>query len=200
VYVAAFDEAQRLVLTDATPQYVLQHLAAFGGRADPHPDWNALANLPADDELARFTAWLAQLLASEPLTEDIATLWFGLFNPTLDDGTVTLTLYLGGSRNPASAPDVTMDYFPEGRYYPSSVLGDIYRLAYQHDDGPGNLAEYALGLGYAGSLVAHALRTLDPTLFAPGNETRTVVVGFDSGDYVDIGTVTAEGFVPTQLA
>ena len=75
----------------------------------------------------------------------------------------------------------------------SSVLDGIYRIAYGDPDSLGNVAEYTLGLGYAAFAVPEIIVGLDA-----GASPIGVATGFDSGDGLVLGNLTAKTFVPLR--
>jgi hypothetical protein len=86
-----------------------------------------------------------------------------------------------------------------GRITRSQVLHAIYQVAYYglEDDGwvpgLGNDAEHALCLAYAALAVRWLAATLPADLLLSGARRRIIRVGFDSGDFLTIGTLSQDG-------
>ena len=199
-YVASYDAVEAQLVMNTPPSRILHELSAFGQENEPHEDWQKMSGIPINAEPDAFTEWLQQLLTREHPTAEVVVLWFGLFNPVDDAGRVSMGLYVAGSNSEDPYESGVEDYWVEGRYFTSQVLDTIYQAAYESENGLGNNAEYMLGLGYASSLVKYASQRLGVLLAIGGAESRKIVVGFDNGDSIDIGSVTSEGFQPVKTA
>jgi hypothetical protein len=158
-------------------------------RVNPSHVWKELRNLEYESDYRKLTKWLEGLLATEPPPKEINGMWFGLFNPYLDDGKPTSCLYLAGSErfdSKGDDPDWACgpEYFPEGRYSHSSVLTTIYRTVSEQEGGVGSQGEYTLCLGYACLVVGEWCRGPMRKKLLGTAASRGVSVGFDSGDAV----------------
>lgn len=137
-------------------------------------------------------------------------LWFGLFNPCPDGRTPVADMYVSGSERFDPDPHdnswaVGPDWCPEARYANSAVLAGIYRIAYRQGAGAaerkgglGNVAEYPLCLGYGAFAVREVLRQVEPSLVLGRSDSLGVAVGFDSGDFVQLGELTCSGLKPIE--
>ena len=164
----------------------------------PHDDWTTLRELPYDaiDELRD---WIATPFILDPPKTALAGLWFGLFNPEYD-GKGAADIYVCGSHRFFADPNdnswaVGPDWWPEHRYAHSSLLRDLYQIAYRRG-GLGNDAEYPLCLGYGGFVIRDLLRGIRPETMLAESISLGVAVGFDSGDFVLVGTLTRRGLQP----
>jgi hypothetical protein len=173
----------------------------------PHPDWAKLRALDFAD-LSGLLEWIHEPFREEPPALPLKGLWFGLVNPCPDGRTPVADIYVCGSErfNPdprdnswAFAPD----WRPAARYANSSVLADIYRIAYrpgsrttQQNGCLGNDAEYPLVLGYGAFAVRKLLEDVERPLLLGRSESLGVAVGFDSGDFVLLGELTNGGLKP----
>ena len=100
------------------------------------------------------------------------------------------------------------EWWPDGRYARSSVLADIYRIAYPSSAAPRsrpsdhrrlqNDAEFPLCLGYAALAVHALLGQIDPATILRASRSLGIAVGFDSGDFILLGQLTAEGLSPVE--
>ena len=139
-------------------------------------------------------------MQTTPPPVSVTGLWFGLSNPIIDQR-VTADLHVIGA--PYSAEDVGWifrDRWGESTpYAESAALDAIYQLAYGHEAGLGNDAEYPLCLAYANLAIRHLARTLGPELLRDA-EQRVLNVGFNSGDFLCIGAIRREGLVFRRTA
>lgn len=163
----------------------------------PHDDWATLRGLPYDEETGHLVAWLRDLWAQQPPSAAIRGLWFGLFNPLIDEDHASADVRLTGS--PSFDGDgqgfewaMEIDYDPAGGEARSSILASIYAIAYADESSLGNTAEYSLVFGYTAFAIAHILRSFDVPAALDG---AGVAVGFDSGDGIVLGRLTPTGLV-----
>ena len=149
---------------------------------------------------------------ASPPRRPLSGLWFGLYNPILSGETVA-DLYVAGSERfyPVVGDNgwaVGPEWWPEGRYARSPVLADVYRVAYPSSAAAGsesgdqrwlqNDAEYPLCLGYAAFAAQALLGQIEPATILRASRSLGVAVGFDSGDFILIGQLTAEGLSPVE--
>ena len=151
--------------------------------------------------------WIQTPFREEPSKARLKGLWFGLFNPC-PDGTPVADIYVCGSKR--FEPDfndnswaVGPDWWPQARYASSSILADVYRIAYQVGGSDakrknclGNDAEYPLCLGFGTFAVRHLLACVEPTLILGKSKSIGIAVGFDSGDFVLLGEFSRHGLNP----
>lgn len=178
-------------------------------KAHPHSDWQVLRSLPFGD-LSPLLNWLRLPFQEEPATSLLRGLWFGLFNPCRDDGSPTADIYVCGSDRFDPDPEdnnwaVGPDWWPESRYALSTVLDDVYRIAYRQNRPAaeqngclGNDAEYPMCLGYGCFAVRETLTLVEPSLILGKSDALGIAVGFDSGDFVLLGEFTKDGLSPTE--
>lgn len=198
----AFDEVVRIATTAENVNTGMTALLDYSETTYPSPIWAALRSVDYRQDAAGVTAWLRQVLESEPPSADIKAYWFGIYNPVVDDEE-SRGLYVTGSTSPYSAEDADWacwqddSYIPENRYAPSPALHKIFQ-AISQDDNLIPFAEFTLILGYSALAVTEAIRSALPALFfgqsTTSTGTRQVGLGFDDGDYLFLGTITASGF------
>ena len=143
---------------------------------------SALRSFPLAPEFLDFRAQLDRLIEVAPVPHEVDTLYFGLFDaidPTDPDRVATGFYVSGASGYVTGDPDTLVDpvYFPEDRFLASALLEAVRGLSYADAD-HAEFYEYALTLGAAGLLVRHSVLGL-PARWK-------VVVGFDSGDVLDL--------------
>ena len=177
--------------------------------ARPHPDWAMLRALPYDD-LSGLREWIQRPFRVEPPDVRLKGLWFGLFNPCPDGRTAVADIYVCGSKRFDPDPldnswAVRPAWWPDTRYADSELLADLYRMAHreggdrkQRAAALGNDAEYPLCLGYGALAVRALLEQTDPALVLGRSESLGVAVGFDSGDFVLLGQMSASGLMPPK--
>ena len=165
----------------------------------PHKDWQRLAALPYHETEA-LHEWIERPFDYDPPDATTAGLWFGIFNPVSKDGRPVADMYLAGSnRFEASQEDNTWavdpDWWPRDRRAESTILADIFRIAYADKDGLRNDAEYPLCLAYA-CFAAKELVSLNAEMIAACSDQQMgVATGFDSGDFILLGELTRQGLV-----
>lgn len=189
---------------------IAESMTALIDRCDaecPHPDWAAFRELPFGD-VSPLLDWVQTPFRDEPPEAPLKGLWFGLFNPCPDGRTPVADIYVCGSERFEPDPDdnswaVGPDWWPEFRYARSGVLAQIYRIAYrqgqttaEREECLENNAEYPLCLGYGAFAVRELLAQVEPSLLLGPSESIGVAVGFDSGDFVLLGTLTSDGLTP----
>lgn len=151
----------------------------------PHPDWDRLRGIDFEADAAALRGWLAAAWREGVLHQGHQGLWFGIFNPVVDNEPVT-DLYVASS--PAYDDEgvewsEAIDPRDGASYLGSVVLEEVYRIAYRAQDGLGNDADYPLALAYAAMAAGSALTQPLPQLGA----LRGAAAGFDSGDGLLIG-------------
>lgn len=175
--------------------------------ACPHSDWAKLRGLPYA-VLSSLLEWVQKPFREELPVFPLKGLWFGLFNPCPDGRTPVADIYVCGSERFDPDPNddswaVGPDWWPEARYANSAVLADIYRIANrqgtplaEQKECLGNVAEYALVLGYGAFAVRELLGLVEPALLLGQSASLGIAVGFDSGDFVLVGRLVPDGLAP----
>lgn len=173
--------------------------------AHPHADWEKLRTLPYA-EVESLAGWLEAQFREDPPDIMLKGLWFGLCNPHRGRGNPVADLRVSGAEqfDPTGCDwAVNAPWWPMARYAQSEALAEVYRIAYRRGASEedrngrlGNDAEYPLCLGYG----AFALRQVFAEYLSPApilgeSESVGVMVGFDSGDFLHVGTLTLSGFV-----
>lgn len=198
-------ELELLTETSLSPNAAMSRFLGVCAASHAHPSWDDLAALDYDAGVLELEPWLTRLLTSEPPPPATNAFWVGLCNPLDQDDEPYADFYLSGSD--AYDPDdedydwaCDPSWFPEGRFASSSILKDMYRIAYGPEDGLENDAEWSACLMFA----ILAIRTLFAkpaihTLLPACRKARPVVVGFDSGDMHLLGAISHLGWLSSQL-
>lgn len=208
-----WEETEATVKSTTDVRDGLTRIIDLCAASQPHNEWDRFRELPIESDLAHLQRWMSGVLSSDPPSASITGLWFGLFNPVRHE-LPTADLYVAGA--PYDPDDdewnIPLRWRPEGGEAGSSVLDGIYRIAYpevgahgasspaEHDAYSdamknllGNDAEYPLCLAYAGLAVRWLATRLESDLLLGDATERVLVTGFDSGDYICIGALTAAG-------
>lgn len=174
--------------------------------AQPHSDWAKLRALPFAD-LTPLINWVKEPFLQEPPEVPLRGLWFGLCNPCPDGRTPVADIYVCGSErfepnHEDNSWAVAPDWWPEARYASSTLLTEIYRIAYrqrspvaEQKDCLGNYAEYPLCLAYGAFAVREVLAGVDTSLILGESCSLGIAVGFDSGDFILLGELTPNGLI-----
>jgi len=162
----------------------------------PCDDWKRLRALDFTAELRRLRTWLDDVLSADPPNASVTGIYFGLFNPQYDDneGPVADIYVAGGIYGDDDwLSAVRQHWWPNGRYARSQLLAQIYRIAYESPSSLGNSAEYPLALGFGVLAAKHLCLAIKPKLLGERGGSRWITVGFDSGDVLTLGQLSASG-------
>lgn len=181
----AFDYIERLVNMSPTVSAGMEQLIDYCEVQYPHSVWNSVRSLDFERDTKNLKAWFEHILLSEPPSDEITGFWFGLFNPVRDNKT-SCALYISGSKKYPNEVDWMVwneeSYLPKDRNANSKVIHKIYRLL--ADNNLLGDSEYILCLGYSSFVVHSICNSLDPKVLFGKLKSRTIAVGFDSGDYI----------------
>ena len=167
-----------------------------------HRDWKRLATLVDAEDSVSAREWLPGVLARAPCPFPIRGVYFGLGEFTDSNGIEFADLYVGFmseyDRNDLAAEWLFSDplHYPDEAYLGSETLRKAGVLCNREKQPPGLGVDGNVAFSVA--FAALLLRTLlDEKAFRlfKGTGPIGVVTGFDSGDLVRIGEVTAGGFV-----
>lgn len=186
-----------LVDRGASVREGMDRVLEFCARARPKGDWTPFRSVDVEAGALELEAWIARVLATTPPPTGASGLYFGLFNP-VDHDKPSADLYVCGAPFVANDNDwmCTPTWTPHAAYAHSATLRELYRLAYADAQALRNDAEYPLCLGFAIFSVATALRALGPSRVLAGASARLIAVGFDSGEWFNVGVLSPVGLVP----
>lgn len=148
-----------------------------------------LREVRIEADVASVRDQLADLFQREPPPDGIDTLYFGLFDAVGSDGGQAIGYYVAGVQGyDPDDPDSLCDpaWWPDGRYLESKALAALEAAIMAAAD---HRRHQAL-LGYAGQLGAAAI--VSRFAMAGLEEGRRIVVGFDSGDVLELGEAAAD--------
>lgn len=184
------------IASERTLRESMDRIIAECAKGHPHDDWKKVAALPYEN-LDDLRSWIEKPFREEPPKERLAGLWFGLFNPDNAGETVADIYVCGSTRfNPDPGDNswaVGPDWWPESKYAHSTVLANLYKIAYR-EAGLANNAEYPLCLAYGGLAVRDLIKD-EPSKFLGKSPSLGIAVGFDSGDFLHVGKLSATGLV-----
>jgi hypothetical protein len=195
-FTRAAEHTERVVKSASSISNGMTQLLDYCEAASPSPAWSSIRRLDFEDDSANLRLWLEKVLSTEPPSQDVNAFWFGLFNPVMEHGETSCGMYVSGSTT-FDPEDETGEwavpsddsYLPEGRYAPSSVLREVYRLVTKNS--VADIGEYVLCLGYACLAVRTIIRSVSPKLLLGERESRAIAVGFDSGDFIILNDAKA---------
>ena len=165
--------------------------------------YSDLRGLAWESDCEQLQTYFVEVLRKEPPSKTVDGLYFGLYNPIDSQGQVSCDIGVFGVSGifEQSASDEEEDgevYLAEEGEVLSSILAEIYRRSRGRRALSAELAN-GLSLAYA-ALVALRICREDPAaLLSGGARERAVVVGFDEGDCLFLGTVGPKGFVSTGV-
>ena len=173
----------------------LERVIAKCEKDEPHDDWGEIRKVKIEDPKI-FAKRVKQWFRNKKLKAEINGLWFGIFNPAngrwpIADFHVVGCSGFEADKNDNSWASETQTWVPDDRAY-SPVLESYYRIAYR-DNGLGNKAEYPLCLAYTAFSIRDLLTTSKPSIFLRNSKSVGIAVGFDSGDFCLLGTLTEDG-------
>lgn len=174
----------------------MRELIDWCSSKQPSDDWKRLRDLEFTAELGRLRTWLDDLLSEEPPNASASGIFFGLFNPQYDDdeGPVADIYIAGGIYGDDDwLSAVKEHWWPNGRYARSQLLAQLYRIAYESPSSVGNNAEYPLVLGFGALAAKHLCLALKLKMVGERGGSRWIAVGFDSGDVLTLGQLSASG-------
>lgn len=166
----------------------------------PHKDWALFRELDYERGSLEIVEWLPSALQADPPKVRISGLWFGLFKPVDEEGRPRTDLYVAGSTRYERADSelnwaVRCEYQPRPMGARSSILESIYEFSYGRVNGLGNDAEWPLAMGFAVISVRAAVTMLGKrALSALHSDIVGIATGFDDGDALLLGELTADGF------
>ncbi|PAW78088.1 MAG: hypothetical protein B9S33_19880 [Pedosphaera sp. Tous-C6FEB] len=190
---------QQLISQDGPVSAQMAKLLVHYNQALPATQLAVLQALDYDSELSIVSGRLQTAVAASPPTKTPGGIYFGLFLPGRPDGSIVADFYLAATdeHDPADAECnwvASLDYFPPDGQACSQVLERIYQLLSGVSEGDRNAAEDVLCLGYTGFVVAHVLNAPDLRAWCSDGRAIPVAIGWDSGDVLRIGELTANGF------
>jgi hypothetical protein len=164
-------------------------------RQYPHPDWRQLREVDFLADQAYLEQWLSEALPGVS-GHGVRGLWFGIATYQCEDETETIDLYARSTRSFDSDQESLRwirDSAQDDSMLDSTVLDEIHDVAYAHDGGLANDAEYPLALAYGAIVAIEAVRQLQRLNRL--QELEGAVASFDEGDGITLGRLHDGRFV-----
>jgi len=175
-----FAEVNHVVRSAPSVSHGIRSLVQFCANEDSDDRWNEFLRLEFDEEADRVAGWIDRVAAQTPLRPTATHWWFGLG----DEGDY---LYLVGYPWDPFVDDPIASVVWEADERPSlRILAEIRRIAQDLGGGIEAKAEYSLCLGFAALAVRLGLDKIKTDIQAVRIR-RSVLVGFDGGDYLGLG-------------
>lgn len=159
----------------------------------PKPYWTTLKEIEIEEEQRNINDWLTNVVIEKPIPKKILAIWIGLLKLAGDNKSAIPTIYFGGANyydknNSDWACDLT--YLPDNRYAQPGLLQNIDAVA-KTDEDDYEFLDWIFPLAYCAFTFDEIVRTkLDKSLFLKHKDKIFVAVGHDSGDYIDLTTIT----------
>lgn len=183
----------------------LAALMEWGAQQMPHPDWSRLGAIPVDNEIQSARRWLPRVLKRAPCPFPVRGAYFGLGEFADRTGGEYADLYFGLMSQ--YSPGDKEWLFAKPRHYPNAAYlkskglkeGGLLCNRETTPPGLGTPGHICFSVGFAALLLRHLL---DKEVFhlLGGTAPIGVVTGFDSGDLLQLGEITADGFVANAEA
>ena len=206
-FAAFYERLQSEVRTSTDLARSLAALMDWGALQIPHSDWARLAVVDATKEIQAAQRWLPRVLKRAPCPFPVRGAYFGLGGFQDRNGVEFADLYFGlmSEYNPADTKSEWLfsrpRHYPNNAYLKSKALKQGGLLCNQKSTpmGLGTTGHICFSVGFAALLLRHSLDGDIYRLLA-GASPIGVVTGFDGGDLLRLGEITAQGFVPNEYA
>ncbi|MGD9644472.1 MAG: hypothetical protein AB7U73_02100 [Pirellulales bacterium] len=201
---AIIELIKQLIASDISVGECMQRIIETCARDFPHPDWDKYTEIEYDEDVAALGSWIAGVFERQPAPFPIHGLWMGLVQRVNQQGHVWADMYVAAtSHYDPSDPEYAWlrknpRHFPDNAYAWSMSLCNIYAESYKSKTGLGIHAEWPLALAFGAFAVRSLLADHTTQLVGSSAPRIGVVVGFDDGDLLKIGGLTASGFEPAR--
>ncbi len=138
--------------------------------------------------------WFETLIQTHKPPAGVKGMWFGMFNPILEDGSVSADFYIGGATNFASDdPEwaCSLSWNPPTAYAGSETMRRIYSIANESEEKAE--LEYTLQLGFLSAFIRDLADRPVMRSAMKNHAPIGLAVGFDAGDEAFIGYATESG-------
>jgi hypothetical protein len=196
--------AKKHIVAGRSATWAVQDVIESVARKHRSSVWKKFEKLDVTDEPERLARWLTGVLRDEPPHPKVNGLWFGLFEMAATSRRKGgVTLYVSGSRRFGTRASDSewpceQDWFPEGRYVNSELLGSMSRLRPKRDYDTAWIIECGVILPATMILIAEVCRRTAPRAILGTAPFRGIGCGFDSGDFHLLGIVRPTGFEPSR--
>ena len=204
-FAAFYDQLETEVRASSDFAKSVAALMDWSARQIPHSDWSRLAEFDAAKELAAARRWLPRVLKRSPCPFQVRGVYFGLGEFADRSGVEYADLYFG-LMSEYDRVDLELKWvwckprhYPDNSYLKSKALKNGGVLCNRESTPPGlsTPGHICFSVGFAALLLRHVLGKEVFQLLG-GTAPIGVVTGFDSGDLLRLGEITADGFQPNH--
>ncbi len=195
-YPRLFAKIVAAVSDDSSISRRMEDLISECEAQQPHPDWDRVRKIDFEADEEKIESWFSRSFSGVMFSRQPSGLWVGLVNLSDESGDIVAEAYAGASPAFQSLSNDwarSIESVTDKNYLGSNVLREVYRVAYDSDDGLENEAEYPLVLAYGAMATRKALAS--SMLPIELSAMQGVAVGFDSGDYLHLGEFTNGQFI-----
>lgn len=195
------EEATKLVRAGEPFQAVVGRVVELGAEMVPSPVWGAIGGVDSAADVDRATAWLLRQIESRPPPDDLAALWFALYEVrgSAPGRTEAFMAVSGTTRPPGPEWLSTKSWDPHG-YAPAPGLRSLLPLAASGEPEVGELVRSAVVPAYGVGLTAAVLDAVDPGVVLAGRHHLVVATGPSEGEPVVVGDLTPAGLDRSGVA
>lgn len=181
----------------------LREMIDWCAQQAPHADWEKVSALPFADDEKKAAKWIPDVLKKYPAPFEVRGLYFGLAEMAnaKDEEFADLYVAFMGQYDPADKEAKWV--FGEKRHYPEAsslrvktlkAAGLIFNR--ESGEGLGNTGNYLFCMSYTLLLVTSLMTSELYGRLGGSARGIGILAGWDSGDLVRPGELTARGFVP----
>jgi hypothetical protein len=178
----------------------LQKMLDWAEAQIPHPSWQALKALDFGGAVAKVAPWLSRVLKRAPCPFPVKGIYFGLGEFENKSGVEYTDLYFG-LMGQCDFTDRELNWlwgalrhYPDSAYLRSAPLKAGGIICNKDESGLGTTGHVIFSLSFCALLLKAALNSKIYSLLG-ADEPVGLVLGFDSGDLLFLGSLQAAGLV-----
>ncbi len=178
----------------------MEELIDFCEEQMPHKGWSKFRGLDYEGDTEHLLRFFVDLFKDKPPSAKIDGLYFCLFkmNELEEESPFDLGVYgMPGLIEANGEWDEEEIYTVEDAEARSRVLAEICTRATKRG-GVGLQATASLAMGYAAMVILELCQEEPDLLLCGGAKQRAIVVGFDEGDCLLLGSISESGFAPVR--
>ena len=182
----------------------MQKLLEWGSKSIPHDSWTALKALDCSAEPGKVGTWLVRVLSRSPCPFPVRAIYFGLGECATRARVEYADLYFGlmSEYQPSDKKSSWLwrdpRHYPSNSYFRSQPLKSAGVICNEDEEfGLSTPGHMVFSLSFAALLLNSSLNGSIYHLLG-GTEPIGIVMGFDSGDLFQLGTLQSDGFKATD--
>lgn len=152
-----------------------------------------IEKLDFNTDIISIESQLTETLKTEPPKIKVKGYWFGIFEAEEDSNHIFQGYISGNSKASATDEDnewaVDPKYFPESRYFKSTVLEKLPQILLNESD---DFSTQYFPLWYLTIVIANYCKKINDLLL--NSDKCLIAVGWDSGDFINVGHLSKKGF------